>query len=78
MVKGVWATPRVTSNSQLLLGMLMAVIHKKIDGYRLEAVDAASGEIIIVNEETGNRYAMSVHQISGDEVAPPSEGVVQS
>lgn len=66
-----WPEPRVTPNAMLLsgyiAGALSAVAQERWVTYRVIEMDAEAGTSIIERVETGNRYRLTLVQISGKE-----------
>ena len=61
-----WERPKVTGNSALLLGYVMGLLATR-DEYRAKDADAEAGTATVERTATGNRYRITVEQISGTE-----------
>lgn len=58
-----WPSPLVTENAVLLLGYIAGRIHSP--SYGVVDADPENGRQIIEHRVSGNRYRVSVEQISG-------------
>ena len=61
--------PRVTGNTQLLMGWVAGSMAFRAATYRVVEAHPTQGELIIEHERNGNRYRVSFEQISGTEFA---------
>jgi hypothetical protein len=63
-----WPEPRVTGNAHLLAGFIAGSIGRpRIGGERLYEVERLENPVIVSHTESGNRYRVTVEQISGSE-----------
>jgi hypothetical protein len=72
-----WIEPRVTGNSQLLLGAVTGIITRYVDehpgpdtgfNYEVVGLDPDEGQLILQHTLTKNRYVLSIRQSAGREV----------
>lgn len=64
-----WEEPRVTSNAHLLHGYIAGVVDRDADRRGEDAlyhVEQLHGELIVKSSQ-GNRFRVTVEQISGEE-----------
>lgn len=59
-------TPEYTANAQMLLGYLLGSFRAENSMYGLVSYDPENGAAIIETKSTGNRFALSVRQLSGN------------
>ena len=64
-------TPEYTPNAQMLLGYVLGCLKDDLcdneqSMYRTVSYDAENGTAILETKATGNRFALSVRQISGN------------